>query len=100
MPTMVKVKCANKKCGKEFEARAADVNRGWGKFCSKSCKAIKQGRLPASKETRAMWREFNREERAKKDQAFWDQMDEHEAIMDDLGETADDKWGDSGIHHK
>lgn len=29
-------------CKKEFEARIADVNRGWAKFCSKSCKAIKQ----------------------------------------------------------
>ena len=27
------------KCGKNFEARLADVKRGWGKYCSKSCKA-------------------------------------------------------------
>ena len=26
-------------CQKEFYARQADINRGWGKFCSKSCKA-------------------------------------------------------------
>jgi hypothetical protein len=52
-----------------------------------------------SKETRAMWRDFNREEAARKGSAFWDQMDEHEAIHDGLGETADDKWGDSGIHN-
>lgn len=44
MPTMVKVKCANKSCGCEFMARLADRKRGWGKFCSKSCKAIKQER--------------------------------------------------------
>ena len=31
-----------KSCGAEFEARAADVKRGWGLYCSKSCKAIKQ----------------------------------------------------------
>ena len=93
MPAMTTVKCANCKC--EFQARTADVKRGWGKFCSKSCKAKKQGRLPASKETRAMWREYNRE--TLKDR-FWDQMDEHEAILDDLGETDDDKWGDSGLH--
>lgn len=36
---MTTVKCI---CGNEFEARTADVNRGWGKFCSKSCKAHKQ----------------------------------------------------------
>ena len=37
---MVKRIC--KWCGKEFEARQADVNRGWGKFCSKHCKAMEQ----------------------------------------------------------
>lgn len=26
-------------CGEKFEAREADIKRGWGKFCSKSCKA-------------------------------------------------------------
>jgi len=36
----VLVKCKN--CGDPFTARTADVKRGWGKFCSKSCKAIKQ----------------------------------------------------------
>lgn len=34
------VKCKNCKC--DFQARIADRNRGWGKFCTKSCKAIKQ----------------------------------------------------------
>jgi len=39
---MVEVKC---KCCKEpFMARVADRKRGWGKFCSKSCKAVKQER--------------------------------------------------------
>lgn len=33
----VSVKC---KCGTTFQARVADRKRGWGKFCSKSCKAI------------------------------------------------------------
>jgi len=36
----IKVSCGN--CKGTFEARVADVNRGWGKFCSKSCKAKKQ----------------------------------------------------------
>lgn len=43
MPSMTKIKCAN--CNNTFEARTADVNRGWGKFCSKSCKASKQTKL-------------------------------------------------------
>ena len=29
-------------CGATMTVRAADVARGWGKFCSKRCKAIKQ----------------------------------------------------------
>jgi len=29
-------------CGTEFLARVADINRGWGMFCSKSCKIKKQ----------------------------------------------------------
>lgn len=37
---MVTVKC--KACRDEFEAREADVKRGWGKFCDKSCKASYQ----------------------------------------------------------
>jgi len=40
MAKMVEVKCKN--CRKKFEARSADVKRGWGKFCSKSCKAKEQ----------------------------------------------------------
>ena len=36
----VTVKC--KCCKSEFEARVADRKRGWGKYCSKSCKAKKQ----------------------------------------------------------
>lgn len=36
----VEVKCKN--CRQPFMARKADIARGWGKFCSKSCKAIKQ----------------------------------------------------------
>lgn len=37
---MPKVNC--KECKIEFIARQADLNRGWGKFCSKSCKAKEQ----------------------------------------------------------
>jgi hypothetical protein len=37
-----KVNCTCKNCGQDFEARAADVKRGWGLFCTKSCKAQEQ----------------------------------------------------------
>lgn len=36
---MIERTCRNKKCCAKFMARTADVNRGWGMFCSKSCKA-------------------------------------------------------------
>lgn len=36
----VQVNCA--RCGDPFAARVADRKRGWGRYCSKSCKAIKQ----------------------------------------------------------
>lgn len=39
-PKMVERKC--KCCGSKFFARSADVKRGWGLYCSKSCKAIRQ----------------------------------------------------------
>lgn len=38
--TTVIVNCA--RCKIEFAARVADRKRGWGRFCSKSCKAVKQ----------------------------------------------------------
>lgn len=37
---MVEVRCQC--CKNRFMARAADRARGWGKFCSKSCKATRQ----------------------------------------------------------
>ncbi|MGP5296764.1 hypothetical protein ACTXL0_07010 [Psychrobacter faecalis] len=30
------------RCKKDIQVRQADINRGWGRFCSKSCKAKKQ----------------------------------------------------------
>lgn len=40
MPSMMEKKCAW--CRSEFQVRVADHNRGWGRFCSKSCKASEQ----------------------------------------------------------
>lgn len=31
-------------CGKSMQVRSADVARGWGRFCSKTCKASAQER--------------------------------------------------------
>lgn len=38
------VTCQNKGCTTQFKAKPADIKRGWGRFCSKSCKAQKQTR--------------------------------------------------------
>lgn len=40
MTSTAQYKC--QRCQKLFTARTADRNRGWARFCSKSCKAIKQ----------------------------------------------------------
>lgn len=37
MPLMVDRACIC--CGDPFKARASDVRRGWGLYCSKTCKA-------------------------------------------------------------
>lgn len=63
-PRMVERTC--KWCKKAFQARTADVNRGWALFCSKSCKAMKQEKstgqyrairtAPTPKSDRSDWR--------------------------------------------
>ena len=40
MASTATYKCA--RCSDLFTARTADRKRGWARFCSKSCKAIKQ----------------------------------------------------------
>ena len=42
MASMTSVTCHNNQCKKVFQTRTADVKRGWGKFCCKSCKAQEQ----------------------------------------------------------
>lgn len=39
---MSTVECKCKTCGGLFTARVADRKRGWARYCSKSCKAVKQ----------------------------------------------------------
>lgn len=40
MAATIEKKCAT--CKQPMTVRLADHKRGWGKFCSKSCKALKQ----------------------------------------------------------
>lgn len=53
MAAMVERKCA--RCGSEFQARKADVDRGWARFCSKSCKAKKQSAARAHGSQMPKW---------------------------------------------
>ena len=68
----VEVKCQC--CKQPFLARIADRKRGWGKFCSKRCKAVKQEqrtgqyanhlhKVRGTGVDRESWREYDREER-------------------------------------
>lgn len=44
MAAMVEITCKNPSCKKKKLVRASDIKRGWGKFCSKRCKAEEQER--------------------------------------------------------
>lgn len=57
---MPKVKC--KVCGKEFNARQADLDRGWAKCCSKSCAA------KLSNEKTGKWDKYNKVKHKKQSQ--------------------------------
>ncbi len=53
MSKTVEVSCAW--CDGKFSARVADRKRGWGRFCSKACKASKQ----KYGSTKAFWEKVN-----------------------------------------
>lgn len=42
---MITAKCELARCRNEFQVREADRKRGWGRFCSKSCKANHQAKI-------------------------------------------------------
>lgn len=44
--------CANSACGKPFEARTAERERGWARFCSKACAAMEHGNNRGGKRTK------------------------------------------------
>lgn len=50
MPSIATYQC--KECSKPFVARTADRARGWARFCSKSCKAVKQTKKGTSRRSR------------------------------------------------
>ena len=77
MASMTMIKCAY--CGKEREVRTADVARGWGKFCSKSCKAKRQEKLTGQ----------NRDYRQRRG-------DDNEQMHDQAMDDSTQGWGEGG----
>lgn len=73
-PKMVERKCAW--CKGPFLARAVDVKRGWGKFCSKSCKASKQEMRTGQ------YRAISEEERGEFSNAHLFSNEEHDCNKD------------------
>lgn len=83
---MTTLHCSNPKCGKEITVKVADVKRGWGRFCSKSCKASTQAKTQrqSAGKVRAG---LTPARRKRQDSDDW-----HEAAMDD----ATTGWGEGG----
>jgi hypothetical protein len=61
------------RCKKQFQARTADVNRGWGRFCSKSCKAVKQSATKREELPQWLRDEFAHEEAMDGATSGWDE---------------------------
>lgn len=75
-------------CKGKFQARTADVNRGWALFCSKSCKAMKQ-----EKKT-GQYRQLQ-ESGCDGKKSEWDiQQDMHEQAMHDSSSCHGQDAGD------
>lgn len=79
MVDMTEKKC--EWCGCDMQVRTADVNRGWGKFCSKSCKAKKQekknGQYKAYMNGRGVSNLHPERLKKYKRAGYWDDSDPH-----------------------
>jgi len=54
--------CNNPECKKEYEAKEADVKRGWGLCCSKSCAAtVREMKKPGYNPDRVAFNNIRRE---------------------------------------
>lgn len=84
-PSTGKVERKCQWCDKPFKARAADVKRGWAKFCSKSCKASEQ-----EKRTHQHRKRGGRGYHLNADLAHQQAMDDSTAGWDEGGWRGDD----------
>ena len=47
MPKIEKI-CKNPVCNKKFKTREADIKKGWGKYCSRSCATSHNNKMKAT----------------------------------------------------
>lgn len=67
-------------CGRKRMVRTADVKRGWGKFFSKSCKALEQERRTGQ------YAEYKHRKEASEDSCGFDGYDPHPFSSEALGQ--------------
>ena len=70
-------------CHKPFQVHTADVARGWGKFCSKSCKASEQEKRTGQNRT-------HRVRRTERDH------DDEQRMHDEAMDSATAGWDEGG----
>ena len=87
MSATVEVSCAW--CAETFTARTADRKRGWGKFCSKSCKSSKQ-KYGA---TKAFWDKANPNNKRSNIAKYGDRLlRDSGGCIDDYVDISDMDW--------
>ncbi len=76
MASMTEQTCG---CGAKFMARTADVDRGWGKSCSKSCAATRTNKKTGNYQ-RYMGKKNNYKGSGVDKETFQDAVNEHGGI--------------------
>lgn len=61
MPTAKVIKRNCELCGTEFYTRQSDINRGWGRFCSRNCNASYGNTVRSDGTSRSNTRKIARE---------------------------------------
>lgn len=87
-----------KTCKQPFEARVADRNRGWARFCSKSCKAVKQERRTEQMAAHIHSKRVAHYAREYGGSPQFDNRGEYIGFTMNAAELAGGGYGDSGPH--
>lgn len=95
-------------CGREFDAPAREVNRGYGKFCSRGCSAQHQWREHPSKELNctcgycgaAFYRMGSKRAASRSGLMFCDRKCKEKAQSLESGLLEISRYGDGGSHYR